>query len=659
MEKARYPHLLSPLRVGNLVLRNRLLVTPGTGHFLQGQESWPTEAVIADYVNRAKNGAAVVTCKGITPITADAGRDTHVVPLDMRLTSNQHYFSQLADQIHYYGAKAEMVIQPKYDLLKMGYDASDGVPATIVTGDGSRPTVGRETPVELLHKMAEEYGRDAALARSLGFDMCLLDMAYRFMFPARFLSPLTNHRTDEYGGSLENRCRFPLEICESIKRQAGRDYPIEVIISGNELEELALGEGTSIEDTVAFARLAQGKIDILQPRAAEIDMAGVPSVIEKEMPTLDMLRRISEGIHRGKIDIKLSIVGGCHDPALTDTLIAEGVADLIGGSRCWIADPEYGTKIIQGRGEDIVPCLRCNKCHQPKPDQFLTVCSVNPVFGLEHKIQNMVAPVGAKKKLAVVGGGCAGMEAAIIAAGRGHDVTLFEKHDRLGGVLNWNDGIPLKWRLLRFRDYMVRQTEVCGAKIVLGREVRPEELGDFDEIIVSVGAKPVIPLITGVDRPNVYTAERAVAEEPRAGARVAVIGGGEVGVEIGLYYAGKGHETTVLGSRDVLADEAAPIHFRALLEQVWKREPRFHGLTGCRCTEITESGVVYRDRQGAMHTLAAGTVILAAGMRRDLDQLMRFYECYGTGHVHPVGDCETEGSIQTAMRSAFAIASNL
>ena len=656
MKETKYKNLLSPITIGNLLLRNRFETTLSNPHFVQGPETWPTDALISHYARKAQNGAAVVGVKATNPSKNTLQKDSHTQTLDMYPAKNQHYFVQISDQIHYYGAKAQMAIMPPHELT-LGYDATGGMLSGFVEGDGSTPSLGKEAPRELLYDIAEAYGREAKLAKELGFDMCQLDMGYRFMFPARFLSPLTNQRTDEFGGSLENRCRFPLLICEAIRSYCGKDFPIEILVSGEEVSRHP--GGTTIEDTIEFCRLGQGKCDILQPRACDIDLAGVSSMIVDHMPTLEMTRAISKGIKENNIDMLVTIVGGAHNPEILDKLIEEGVCDIVGGARNWWCDPEYGRKVIEGRPDDIVPCLRCNKCHVTKPGYWLTCCSVNPIIGLEHKIDRMVTPPERKKKIAVVGGGISGMEAALVSASRGHDVTVYEKSDRLGGLLNCNDGIELKWTVLEFRDYMVNQINKSGVKVLLNTEATVETIKeeDFDEVLVCVGSLPKIPKIEGLDKIKYYTCLDAVAAEKEMGHKVVIIGGNEVGAEFGIHLAEAGHDVTVIGHRARIADDAAAVHYRSLMQEKWESLENFHGVVSAKATAVDETSVTYEDAEGVQHTVPADSIVLAAGMSPNREEALKFWEV--GPYVHVIGDCDTPGDIQNCMRSAFGIASNI
>ncbi len=650
----KYKHLLSPIEINGVMLRNRLICTASNPHFIQATEKWPTEALISHYANKAKAGAAVVTVKGNNPVKTN---DPHSLTLDITVGQHQHMFAQCADMVHYYGAKAFYLVLPDMNIVK-GYDASDGVLSEYVAGDGSKAEMGKAAPKELLYQMVEKYAEEAKLAQSLGFDGCFMHMAYRLMFPGRFLSPLSNKRTDEFGGSIANRARFPLMICEAIKKACGKKFLVEISISGRE-DDLFEG-GATVEDQIELAKLCSGKVDILQIRGGSIDPSQPTYLDLREIPNLEAAAKIRRGLSDAGIsDVFVDIVGGCQDLDHCEAIIESGQADFIGAARAYIADPQWGNKAYEGRNEDVVPCLRCNKCHVAGPGNWNTVCSVNPEWGLEHKVERLVRAPERKKKLAVVGGGPAGMEAALLASRRGHDVTLYEKTSCLGGLVNTTRGVDIKWTLVKFADYMAAQIAKSNVTVRLNTTATPELLKteNYDEVIVAIGAEPAYPNIPGIHGSNVIPAIETVKEEVNMGHKVVVIGGGEIGVEMGLHLAKHGHEVKLLEMGPILSPESVPVHFRSIFEKAFNQQPGFSYELNAKVTCISDDGVTYLDADGAEQHIPAQTVVLAAGMKSKHDEAMAFMD--GTVRTHVIGDCNQVGCVQTAMRAAYAVGNNI
>ena len=650
-----FPHLLSPVRVGSHILKSRIIAPQALPHYLQGSEPYPGDATIAHVANIAKNGAAIVAFGAWddTDQRKAGGTAGHFPMFDYSDPSNETYVCQLVDCIHFYDSLASIYLMP----LEM--------PNFQPKPSMEKPFPMWFSPVEKVSEITREMIDDMiALAakkcryfQSLGFDMVSLQMSYREFLHigvSKFFSPLTNDRTDEYGGTPEGRGKVALDMCRAIKEACGPDFLIDLWIAGAEEDP----GGITVEDTVAFARCAQGLVDILQIRGGNINPVHPTGFNSREgrPGTLPVARAVKESGAK----LLVAAAGGYGDPVWNEKFLSEGSLDLVAVGRQFICDSDYGRKILEDRPEDIVPCQRCAKCHVPyEKGPWIFVCSGNPKMGLMNRLGHMLAPPAYRKKVAVVGGGVAGMEAALTARDRGHQVTLYEATDALGGQLRHADYPEFKWPLRNFRDYMIRQVLKSNIDLHLGEAATPETIraGGYDAVILALGALPARPPIPGAGGENVWMPIDVYGREGELGRKVTVIGGGEIGAETGLYLAECGHQVTLLTRQDRVAPNATCTHYREMFEERWEAEPNFTYLTGAAAQAITEQGVLYRDREGVLRETEAHSVVLAGGRTPMSDLALSFYGA--AGEFYMVGDCRRPGNVQRAMRMAFAAASRI
>lgn len=681
----RYELLLSPIQVGNVLLKNRMVSTAGIPHMLQGTEEYPTDRLISHLSNRAKNGAAAVylnfamrTDEGpggppMKPGEIAMSFPPHDTAVNIAKTSAHNYLCQTIDAIRYYESIA--ITQPMGSFTRNdmpGGPMKDGTPQ-----HGGGGPVMPSDPMEQLRQEQEQCrGRsvdhitkkqiqefidstvaNAKILKQFGFEMFSFHNAYHNGTMAEFWSTHTNHRTDEYGGSAKNRARLMIEVMDTMKQTFGRDFPIEMLISVD-------GLGVNRGDTFELAKLLEGKVDILHVRHGDKDPQhpiGFTSSRAVPCPNLDAAAALKESIMSRGGSIKVGVSAGLQNPDFNEKILREHKADIICMSRAWICDSDYGKKIYAGRGEDVTPCIRCNKCHVPNDsDKFRSFCSVNPKIGMEFKLDQMIAPVGEKKKVAIIGGGPAGMKCAITCAERGHDVTLYEKSSQLGGQLFHADYASFKWPLADFNHWLIRQVYQKGVKVCLNTEATKEMLAPegYDDVVVAIGPRfksPRLPIEEGTKTMlcvDVYGHEAELPHE------IVVIGGSETGTETGMHLAEKGHHVTVMTRQDMLAQDAPHAHFVVMMMDAYEHLKGFdYARRIQKYVSVTPKGVTYIDEHGEEQFVPADLVVLSGGVAATPDLCAQFY---GAGtHMHYIGDCYRPGDVHKAVTAGFATASQI
>lgn len=688
--KNKYSHLLSPIKIGNVLLKNRMMQADSYPFCMQGPESFPSEQVISWYANVAKNGCAIVMVfKGNDPSTGvnaaqpqapqgaqmqgpgggnaqmqgpPGGEDgeqrigeSQRMPIwdktDIRV---QSYFAQLANAVHFYGSRAAVCISPNvdrsYSISKMSFQANPGMTRTFM-GQG-----GTEIPIEMIQKAVEDVAKQAKFYKSLGFDMVHFHMSYRRYFLSTALSPVLNVRTDKYGGSLENRARLALEMFQAIKKACGQNFLVGIHVSGEEMGE----GGYTVKDLIEYAKIWEGNLDILVVRGKDdnVSHASPYNFNYTNNPILGYAQTLKES----GVKMIIAPCGGFQDLDKNEEYITTGKADMISMARAWWADPEYGKKAFEGRGEDVVPCVRCNDCHGISGPP-LSFCTVNPGYVHAHRLNRMIDAPVISRKVAVIGGGPAGMKAAITAAERGHKVTLYEKNDYLGGQLKHTDYVSFKWTYRDYKDYLIRQVNKSGIELILNTRATPEMIKNkgYDVVITALGADPIIPDIKGAKGSTVL-APIFVYNNKTLGKDIVVIGGNQIGTETGMHLAETGHNVTLLAREKRLATDANGIY---LSSERWDLFKSFSFITEATVKGISEGKVTYADAEGNEKSIQADNVVIYAGRRPRQEEALKFYGSAERFFI--IGDCSSdgdivrlsEGCVRTSVFTAFSAASQI
>jgi 2,4-dienoyl-CoA reductase-like NADH-dependent reductase (Old Yellow Enzyme family)/thioredoxin reductase len=639
--ECKYPHLFEPFTIKKTRFRNRIFSAPNMMCHMDAN-GFPTDYMIAYYAEKAKGGAAVVTV-GDTPVDHEYAPSN---PRSFQLSyESLPFVSELAMAIKAHGAIASLelnhggcvnpteAIGGKNPIGPVSFVRWDGVPVDAMDE-------------EMMNHVADNFANAAELLKIAGFDMCMLHGGHGWLLD-QFLSPLYNTRSDEYGGSLENRAKFPLMVIDRVRQKVGDDFLIEYRMSGSEEIE----GGLSKEEGIAFAQMIDDKVDIIHVSTA-LDTEEAQAV--HTHPTMFLPHGVN--VHYAE-DIKKVVkspvvtIGAISDPEMAEQILAEGRADIIGMTRALIADPHFPNKAKAGKPEEIIPCLRCLDCLTGMHTGQHFQCAVNPWTGREFRMRNYIQPATSSKKVMVIGGGPAGMKAAITAAQRGHSVTLVEKSDSLGGLLKFTDCDSLKVDLMRYKNHLIYMTNSLPIEIVYNQEADKTYVTTQkpDAIIIATGSNPITPRIDGIDLPSVKHATTVYTDLSAIGDNVAVIGGGLVGCETGLFVAELGKAVTIIEMQDEIAPEANWMHKEGMMQAFSKQNITL--ATGRKVTGIQKDGVTVETKDGTKETIHADSVIYAIGMRPENRLTEELANC--APYVRSVGDCVRARKVSPAIYEAY------
>jgi len=679
MYECKYPHLFSPVRLGNTLFRNRIFGAP-LGYCYSDSRGYPLDETIGFYENLAMGGAASVNFGSTVP-DSKRGRGGPLINPDLQDPELAPPLHRLTSAINRHGAVATIELwhagPNAYYSKKMGNQIYGVVDGPNAVGDFI-PAM----PEAVIEETIGAYGEAAAFAKYCGFGMVMVHAGHGWLLN-QFLDPTINQRKDRWGGNRENRCRLPLAILAKIKQMCGRDFPVEIRISGSMCYE----GGYGIEEGVAIAKLLDGKADLIHVSVGSHEVPEAFPVTHASMFLADGVNVKYAAEIKKHVRTPVATVGSLGDPGMMEEIIASGQADVVTLGRGLMADPLIPQKARAGKADEIRPCLRCLTCFSTVMAKHEYNCAVNPEIGFEIDARHAL-PQSVKKTVLIAGGGVAGMQAALTAAERGHKVILCEKSIRLGGTLRCEEKVPFKKHLAEYLDYQVRMISRAPVDIRTGTVVTPAyaKAAEADVIIAALGARPIVPNIPGIQGNNVLGAEEVYYHPEKAGNNVVIIGGGLVGVEVGIYLAGLGRKVTIIEMMESLNDGGNLCHGLALNNEIKRYGIQIS--TGTRVIEINDKGITggyvgntytlplsktvqlapgtsntfgraMKDEpeKGSKKFFAADTVIYAIGqqpLQAEADAL-RF--CAPV--FYQIGDCLAAKNIQQATSMAFAIARDI
>jgi 2,4-dienoyl-CoA reductase-like NADH-dependent reductase (Old Yellow Enzyme family)/thioredoxin reductase len=630
--------LFQPGQIGKVKTRNRIVMAP-VGTTFWSNTGEVTERIIDYYAARAKGGVGLIIVSFAHPDYPPGYKA--LASLESEQMVGGHM--RLVEKLHSYGAKVALQVNHSgRDRTNKDLDIISASPVRCVNMAGIAYPVPRALEKSEIHEMINRYALIAANAKKAGYDMVEVHCAHGYLLNS-FISPYLNKRGDEYGGSLENRVRFPTEIIKRIKEVTGEDYPVGVRISGDEFVE----GGVTIRESPMIAQMLE------EAGVAFIDIsAGMEEVKHKSH---DIMRSpegwksyIWEAIKKA-VKVPTIAGGGHRTPEHCEKIVAKGIADFVFLARQLLADPEWPMKAHEGRGKEICKCISCLECHAFRTGRATeTHCAVNVALGREKELGE-IGPAQVKKKIMIVGAGPGGMEAARIAALRGHQVALYDKRREVGGNLLLASIPPGKDKLLWFRDYEANQLSKLNVTLKLGIEVSDELIHKtkLDALIIATGSNPILPKIPGVNSEKVFTAWDILGGKKKFnGQRVVVAGGSIVGAETAEFLAEQGNRVTIVEMLPGIAGDMEVINRRGLIDALEAK--RVTMITEHEVDEITDKGVVITDkREGEKRVIEADWVILAMGSKPN-NQLANAL----TGEipqVYLVGDCKEPRTILAAV----------
>jgi 2-enoate reductase len=655
----RFPHLFEPIAIGKVEIKNRIAMAPMGIIGLTEPDGNPAQRAIDYYIERARGGVGLIITS-VFKVESEIERNIHTEHLIN--SESVAPFGEMSEAVHALGTKIFVQLTAGFGrVAPLRILRTKPVSASAVPNYHDPSVICRPLEIEEIEKIVLSFGNAAAILAAAGVDGIELHGHEGYLLD-QFTTAIWNNRTDKYGGTLEKRLTFSIEVLKEIKKRAGKDFPVQYrfglkhnikgLRSGGLAGENYVEAGRDIQEGIEMAKLLEkAGFEALHVDAGCYDSWywAHPPVYQEHGCMVDMAARVKK-----VVKIPVVAVGRLEVPELADRVIAEGKTDIVALGRGLLADPKWPNQTAAGKTEQIRPCIGC---HDGCIGRFLTgrplSCAVNPACGRETAYR--LTPAEETKKIAVIGGGIAGMETARVAALRGHTVKLYEKKEHLGGHLIEASIPAFKHDLVTLLEWYKKQIEDLGVEVYLGIEAS-EALIFQDRPHVSVvatGSIPLIPDIPGIEKYSVITCIDALQGKQKTGRNVVVIGGGLVGCETALWLAQEGKQVTVVEMLPefMTGGLTVPGMNKLMLLDLLALN-KVNMLTGAKVEAVTDAGIMAFN--GHEHrVIPADTVVLAAGLKPD-NKLYRSL----TGKVelvYSVGDCTQPRNIMGAIWDGYEV----
>lgn len=635
-----FPHLFEPIQIGKTTVKNRIFMPPLSTNL--ADKGYVTDALVEHYSNRARGGVGLI----VTEVTTVEPTYTYL-PGDMSIYDDSYIpgWKKLVDAVHKYDTKIlSQLFHPAYMAFPV-----PGTPQLIApsnVGPYYAKSAPRAVTVEELHVLVRQFGEAALRFKKAGGDGVEIQCAHAHGLLGGFLTPLYNKRTDEYGGDINGRLRLTLEVIREVRKQCGDDFIIDVRISGDEYSE----GGLTLNDMIYVSKqLEKEGVDFLHVSGGNTIKRGssMPAPGTSPAPHAHASEEIRKHIH-----IPVATVARINEPWVAEELIADGKADICMIGRANLCDSEFANKAREGRTDDIRPCIGCGRCLTGIMFGKPIACTVNPSVET-----NDIDEADVKKKVLVIGGGPAGMEAAYVAKKRGHEVVLCEKEKELGGLLRLATVPISKQELCKVIKFMARRLNNEGIDVRTGCEVTPQMLEDeFKdyEIICSTGAKPK-EIEAFKQFKQTMTADDILSGRKFPGRKIVILGGGSVGCETADYLAPlvndlfpANRDVTVIEMTGSLMTGEGGAAKSRLTQRLMSKGVKL--LLNAQVKKVDESTITY-EQDGEEHTIKdADTLVFAVGYTPTKVE----YE-----NAHYIGDCGKVGNLKDAISGAYQLAKSL